>query len=83
MTSAPCIFLDDVHAIVLCPYCSARHKHSSGVIGARAAHCGMGEYMIAAPMTDVAIAQAIKQYKAKIESKRAVRAYGVAESAKP
>jgi hypothetical protein len=82
MLSAPCIFLDDAHAIVLCPYCSSRHKHGSGVLGTRAAHCGLGEYAIAAPLSDVAIMQAIKQYKAKIESKRAGRAH-VAESAKP
>jgi hypothetical protein len=30
----------------------------------------MGEYIIGPPMTDTAIGQAIKQYKAKIEAKR-------------
>ena len=74
MLNATCIFLDDVHAIVLCPYCSARHKHGSGVLGARSAHCGMGEYMIAPPITDVCIHQAFKQYNAKKEFKRAGRA---------
>ena len=70
MPTAPCLFLDDAHAIVLCPFCFQRHKHGSGVLGTRAGHCGMGEYIIGPPMTDTAIGQAIKQYKAKIEAKR-------------
>ena len=63
---APCIFLDDTIVIVLCPYCSCRHKHGSGVLGGRSAHCGRGEYVIGAPMSDTEIGQAIKQHKAKI-----------------
>ena len=63
---APCIFLDDTVAIVLCPYCSCRHKHGSGVLGWRSAHCGKGEYEIGAPMSDSEIGQAIKQHKAKV-----------------
>ena len=68
--TAPCLFLDDTVAIVVCPYCFCRHKHGSGVLGRRSAHCGGGEYEIGAPIADSEIGQAIKQYKAKIAAQR-------------
>ena len=70
METAPCIHIDDVHVIVICPYCFKTHKHGSGVLGPRMSHCGVGEYLIGMPMTDTAVHQAIKQHKAKISALR-------------
>jgi hypothetical protein len=70
---APCIFLDDTIAIVLCPYCSCRHKHGSGVLGGRSAHCGKGEYVIGAPIADAEIGLAIKQRVGRITAMKKIR----------
>lgn len=67
---ASCVFADESTLIVFCPYCSKLHKHGSGVVGPRVAHCHRGEYIVGGVFSDQFIEQAFKQHQKKLEARR-------------
>lgn len=70
MQQAPCVFADETTLLVFCPYCAKLHKHGSGVVGPRVAHCQRGEYVVGEAFSDQFIEQAFKQHQKKLVARR-------------
>lgn len=70
--TAPIVFTDEYHVIVICPYCDTYHKHGTTITTgeSRSANCHKGEYILGDVISPRTIRIAVKRREADLERKR-------------